>query len=329
MRADRLVALVLLLRQRGRMTAAQLAEELEVSPRTVLRDVEALAVAGVTIEAERGRYGGFTIDPGLRTELTGLTQDEALALLAAGTRHGAGAFGLGSALASAMLKVLDALPPPRREAAAGARRRLLLDPEVDLLSRRVPREDLPDAVVAAVRRAVLDGRRLSLLHAAPGGEPRRRTVDPVGLVTVRDLGYLLALRDGEDRTYRLSRIREATVLDEPARRPDDVDLEREWRERSARFRAGDGQLAVRLLLHPRRREELLDTALAVLHEEPGPPRDPERQLLEVTFQDLRHAEWALWQLGTDAVALTPDALRDALRERAAAFAAAYARPRPD
>ncbi|WP_440107998.1 helix-turn-helix transcriptional regulator, partial [Streptosporangium sp. H16] len=109
MRADRLVSLVLLLRRHGRLSAAALSRELEVSTRTVLRDIEALSTAGIPVYAERGRHGGFALLPGFRTELTGLNHDEALALLVAGSRRGAQAFGLGSALASAMLKVVDAL----------------------------------------------------------------------------------------------------------------------------------------------------------------------------------------------------------------------------
>lgn len=136
MRADRLVSLVLLLRQRGRLSAATLARELEVSTRTVLRDIEALSAAGVPVYADRGRHGGFALLPGFRTELTGLTHDEAFALLVAGSQRGAQTVGLGSALASAMLKVVDALPDSIRNAADGVSERLLVEPDADLLSRR-------------------------------------------------------------------------------------------------------------------------------------------------------------------------------------------------
>ncbi|GAB7189479.1 YafY family protein [Kineococcus sp. NUM-3379] len=320
MRADRLVSLVLLLRQRGRLTAATLARELEVSTRTVLRDVEALSAAGVPVYAERGRHGGFALLPGFRTELTGLNHDEALALLIAGSRRGAQVFGLGSALASAVLKVVDALPESYRATAAGAAQRLLVDPETDLLSRRVAREEVPDAVAAAVRRAVFAGHKLRIRYAAAGHTPAWRTVDPVGLVTVRDQGYLLATRSGADRTYRLSRVLAAEELDEPADREDRVDLNRAWRERSTRFRAGDGQVDVVVRLDPARREDLVATAVAV-HAEEG---DADGRLrLEVAFQDARHAEWALWQLGTRAEALAPQWLRTALRERAAELADRY------
>ncbi|GAA2629574.1 WYL domain-containing protein [Actinomadura fulvescens] len=320
MRADRLVSLVLLLRQHGRLSAAALARELEVSTRTVLRDIEALSAAGVPVYAERGRHGGFALLPGFRTELTGLNHDEALALLIAGSRRGAQAFGLGSALASAMLKVVDALPESYRDTAADAARRLLIDPETDLLSRRLVTEEVPDTVVAEVRRAVFAGHKLRIHYAAKDQAPKWRTVDPIGLVTVREQGYLLATRSGADRTYRLSRILAAEELAEPAQRPDRVDLDRAWQERSTRFRTGGDQVTVLVRMHPARREELVGTALAVHAEE----TDADGRLrMEVTFQDPRHAEWALWQLATSAEALAPQWLRAALRDRAAAIAARY------
>ncbi|MEU2723077.1 helix-turn-helix transcriptional regulator [Streptomyces smyrnaeus] len=323
MRADRLVSLVLLLRQRGQLSAATLARELEVSTRTVLRDIEALSAAGVPVYAERGRHGGFGLLPGFRTELTGLSNDEALALVIAGSRRGAQAFGLGSALASAMLKVVDALPETHRDTAAGVAERLLIDPETDLLSRRVVTEEVPDTMLAEVRRAVLDGHKLRIHYAATGRTPQWRTVDPIGLVTVRDRGYLLAMRAGADRTYRLSRILAAEELDEPAQRPDRIDLDRAWQERSTRFRAGGDQVTVLIRMDPARREELLETALAVRAEE----TDPDGRLrLEVAFQDARHAEWALWQLAMDAEALAPQWLRTALRDRAEAMATRYRTP---
>ncbi|WP_020522598.1 helix-turn-helix transcriptional regulator [Catelliglobosispora koreensis] len=320
MRADRLVSLVLLLRQRGRLSATALARELEVSTRTVLRDIEALSAAGVPVYTERGRLGGFALLPGFQTELTGLNHDEALALLIAGSRRGAQAFGLGSALASAMLKVIDALPESYRETAAGASQRLLIDPETDLLSRRQVADEVPDTIVAEVRRAVFAGHKLRLQYAAAGQPAKWRTVDPIGLVTVRDQGYLLAARSGEDRTYRLSRIVAAEELTEPAERSDPVDLDRAWQERSTRFRAGGDTVTVLVRISPARRDQLIETAVAVLAEEP----DTDGWLrLEVTFQDSRHAVWALWQLAASAEALSPQWLRDSLRERATAIAARY------
>ncbi|MET9394108.1 WYL domain-containing protein [Streptomyces sp. NPDC006624] len=319
MRADRLVSLVLLLRQHGRLTAGALARELEVSTRTVLRDIEALSAAGVPVYAERGRHGGFALLPGFRTELTGLNHEETLALLTAGSARGERVFGLGPALASALRKVVDALPESHRATASDAARRFLVEPETDLLSRGRVTEELTGATMTEIRRAVLAGHRLRIHYAAADQAPQWRTVDPIGLVTVRERGYLLATRSGADRTYRLSRILAAEALPEAAQRPDRVDLDRAWRERCARFLSGD-HIAVLVRVNPERREDLLSSTVAV--RTAGTDADGWLRL-EATFQDLRHAEWALWQLGPDAEALTPASLRTALHHRASALATRY------
>ncbi len=194
MRADRLVSLVLLLRRHGRLSAATLARELEVSTRTVLRDIEALSAAGVPVYAERGRHGGFALLPGFQTELTGLNHDEALALLVAGSRRGAQAFGLGSALASAMRKVVDALPESYRATATGAAQRLLIDPETDLFSRPLVAEEVPDAIVTEVRHAVFAGHKLRIHYAAVDQTPKWRTVGPQGFVTLGRQGMKVGQR---------------------------------------------------------------------------------------------------------------------------------------
>ncbi len=319
MRADRLVSLVLLLRQRGRLTAGALARELEVSTRTVLRDIEALSAAGVPVYAERGRHGGFALLPGFRTELTGLNHDEAVAVLAAGSGRAEQVLGLGPALASAVRKVLDALPPGHQAAAGAAAERLLVDPGTDLLSRRLATDQISETTMAHVRRAVLAGHRLRIHYAARGQSPRWRTVDPVGLVTVRGRGYLLARRAGADRTYRIARILAADELPQPAERPSQVDLRRIWAERCAQF-LSDDHVTVHVRVDPARRDQLLDMAEAVRAEE---PEADGWSRLDVTFQDLWHAEWALWQLGTHAEALAPQELRASLHDRARAIADRY------
>ncbi|WP_329024193.1 helix-turn-helix transcriptional regulator [Streptomyces sp. NBC_00690] len=320
MRADRLVSLVLLLRQRGQMTAETLAGELEVSIRTVLRDIEALSAAGVPVYAERGRRGGFSLLPDFQMALTGLNHDEALALFVAGSRRGAQLFGLGSALASAMLKVVDSLPENLRSTAADAAQRLLIEPETDLLSRRVAEEEVPDVIVAEVRRAVFAGHKLRIHYAAANQAPKWRTVDPIGLAAVREQTYLLARRAGEDRTYRLSRVLAAMELDEPAERLESVDLDRAWQERSTRFRTGGDKVSVLVQVDPAQREPLVGTALAVHAEETD---EDGRLRLDVVFQDARHAEWALRQHAPHAEVLAPQWLRTTLHQRAAEVAARY------
>ncbi|KGN37114.1 helix-turn-helix transcriptional regulator [Knoellia subterranea] len=331
MRADRLVSLVLMLRQHGRLSAAELARELEVSTRTVLRDMEALSSAGVPVYAERGRHGGFALLPGFRTELTGMGDDEVLALLVAGSRRGAQLLGLGPQLSAAMLKVVDALPARHRGAASDVAERLLIDPTTDLLARRESFDDAPTEAMREVRRAVISGLKLRIryLPAAPVEarsdtpamrSPTWRTVDPIGLVTVRDHGYLLATKSGEDRTYRLSRIEAAEALEERADRPDRVDLGQVWRERSEAFRNSGDLLTVDVRVNPARRIELASTAVA-MHDERVEGDGWVRAT--ATFQDERHAIWALWQLGVGAEVLDRPELRAAVRDRAAAVLAHY------
>ncbi|SMX83271.1 Predicted DNA-binding transcriptional regulator YafY, contains an HTH and WYL domains [Brevibacterium aurantiacum] len=294
------------------MTADELARELEVSARTVLRDIDALSTSGVPVYADRGRHGGYSLLPGFRAELTGLSHQEALALLTAGSGKTEKAFGLSSALASAMRKVIDALPEDNRATLDDAAARLLVEPEADLLSRSTNVENAPTAVTAEVLQSVLSGHRLRFLYEAPDKAVGWHTVDPIGLVTIRDRTYLLATKAGADRTYRLSRMLEAEELPEPADRPDQVDLDRIWDERRTRF-LSEGHISVTLRIDPTRRGDLLTNVRAVLAEMP----EPDGWIrLEVTYEDLRHARWAIWQLDTAAEALSPEELRTSIREHA-------------
>lgn len=301
------------------MTADQLAGELEVSARTVLRDIDALSTAGVPVYSDRGRHGGYSLLPGFRIELTGLNHDEALALLTAGSDRGEKVFGLSAPLASAMRKVVDALPEGHRMSLDDAAKRFLVEPEIDLLSRRAATEDLADGVMSEVRSAVLTGHRLRFDYAAPGKTPSHRTVDPIGLVTVRGRTYLLATKSGDDRTYRLSRMLSAEALPDPAQRPAQVDLDRIWAERSAQF-LSDDHIPVVVRVRSTRRDQLLSAARAVRAEESQPDGWVR---LDVTFEDLRHAVWAVWQLETDAEVLAPDSAREAICQLAEAMIARY------
>ena len=312
-RADRLLSLVLLLRHGGRMTAAQLARELEVSPRTVLRDVEALSSAGIPVYAERGRDGGFALLPGFTTDLTGLTHDEALALLTAQSRATPDALGLGPAFAAAVRKVVAAMPESARRTATDAADRVLVRQDW-----RGAHE--PDVHLAAVRRAVFAGRRLRLRYAAREEQARWRTVDPVGLVEAGGRWYLLAFRDGVERTYRLSRVEAVEELDEPAMRGADVDLEQAWQRRRAAFGAALPGLTASVRVRPDRRSALAGPSLGIVGERQD---GPDMLRVDVAFGDALHAERVLWMLGPDVEVLAPDGLRSSLAERAAAVVALY------
>lgn len=322
MRADRLLSLVLLLRHRGRMSAAALARELEVCTRTVLRDVEALSAAGVPVYAERGRAGGFALLPGYTTDLTGLTFDEARALLVAGSRTGAP--GAAPELASAMRKVVAALPDAQRAVATAAADRMLVRPD-RMLRTATSREDAGAGERRhTVQRAVFAGRKLRLRYAARGQEPQWRTVDPVGLVEAGGEWYLLATRDGQERTYRLSRVRTVEETDEPAERGP-VDLARAWEERRDRFRAQLPRLAARVRVRERRRAALAAAVTGI--DEDRPDDVPGWRVVEVGFGGLGHAAAIVWSLCPDIEVLDPPELRAAVAERAVATVALHASAR--
>jgi predicted DNA-binding transcriptional regulator YafY len=228
MRASRLVNLLLLLQSRGGMTASQLAEELEVSVRTIHRDVEELSAAGVPIFAERGPLGGIRLVDGYRTRLTGMTADEAEALFLSGLSGPAAQLGLGTVVAAAQLKVMAALPPELRSRAS----RLVQRFHLDAAGWFQANEDVPH--LASLSTAVWDGRAVAVEYDR-GDDVVSRTLAPLGLVLKGGIWYVVAAVEGQVRTYRASRVVGATLLDEPVDRPDDFDLASFWVESSAAY----------------------------------------------------------------------------------------------
>jgi len=228
MRASRLVNLLLLLQSRGGMTASQLAEELEVSVRTIHRDVEELSAAGVPIFAERGPLGGIRLVDGYRTRLTGMTADEAEALFLSGLSGPAAQLGLGTVVAAAQLKVMAALPPELRSRAS----RLVQRFHLDAAGWFQANEEVPH--LATLSTAVWEGRAVAVDYDR-GNDVVSRTLGPLGLVLKGGIWYVVAAVDGQVRTYRASRVVGATVLDEPIDRPEDFDLASFWVESSAAY----------------------------------------------------------------------------------------------
>ncbi|MBM7491157.1 putative DNA-binding transcriptional regulator YafY [Micromonospora luteifusca] len=228
MRASRLISLLLLLQARGSMTAGELARELEVSERTVYRDVLALSAAGVPVYADRGRAGGYRLLGGYRTRLTGLTRDEAEALFLAGLPGPAGDMGLADAVAAAELKVLAALPPALRDAPARAGQRFHLD---------VPgwfRETAPPPWLTELARAVWRDRVVELRYRRGDREVSRR-VQPYGLVLKSAVWYLVGRVGDDTRTYRVDRVTGVEVGEESFDRDGDFDLAGHWREQAGSF----------------------------------------------------------------------------------------------
>lgn len=242
MRADRLVAIVLLLQAHGQRTAGQLAQALDTSERTIRRDLEALSGVGVPVYAQRGRGGGWALLGGHRIDLSGLTAGEARGLVLAAT----GAPGQ-EGVDAALRKVLAALPAPLRDQVTAARESVHVDGTS--WSRRPDdeRTDEGDKKAAVplgqLRQALEQGVQVDVRYARPGAAPSWRRVHPHGLVAKRGTWYLVATAPSGLRTYRVSRIEGIEPTAEPAQQPDGFDLRATWerlqRDLAARLPAAD------------------------------------------------------------------------------------------
>ena len=251
MRASRLVTLLLLLQTRGRMTAGQLAGELEVSERTVHRDVDALSEAGVPIYAERGPHGGLQLVEGYRTRLTGMTADEAEAIFLSGLPGPAAELGLGTVVTAARLKVLASLPSELRVRASRLVERFYLDAAGWFqASDPVPH-------LAAVAEAVWEGRRLWIEYER-GDSRVERVLEPLGLVLKGGIWYAVASVEDGIRTYRLSRVVGARLLDESFERPAGFDLASHWAESIAAYEREIPRTEVIVRVDPQRIDLLAD-----------------------------------------------------------------------
>jgi predicted DNA-binding transcriptional regulator YafY len=218
-RADRLVAVLLILQARGRVTAAEVAEELEISERTARRDLEALAMAGIPVYSQAGRGGGWSLIGGARTDLSGLTAAEARTLfLVAGPSASAT-----PQVKAALRKLVRALPEPFRAEAEAAAAAVVIDPKT------WDQTHVPEpAFLEVLQRAVVDGRQARIVYAGRNRPESERVVHPLGLVSKASVWYLIADTEAGLRTFRVSRVRSVIVTDDPVVRPERFDLEEHW-----------------------------------------------------------------------------------------------------
>ncbi|MEU4394412.1 WYL domain-containing protein [Kribbella sp. NPDC023855] len=230
MRSSRLLQILLLLQTRRQLTARELADELEVSLRTIYRDVEALAAAGVPVYADQGRAGGYRLVDGYRTKLTGLNEGEAAALFLVGMPGPAAALGLTEQTSAAELKLLAALAPDQRDRAGRLKNRFHLD----MPAWYRDAEDSP--YLSSVASAVMEDRRIKVLYRR-WEAPREveRTLEPYGLVLKNGSWYVVAATRGGVRTYRVSNILQLAPTDEAFTRPADFDLAGFWQAHLDRF----------------------------------------------------------------------------------------------
>lgn len=219
MRADRLVAALLLMQARGRVTAAELAAELEVSVATARRDLEALSAAGIPVYPQPGRGGGWALVGGARTDLSGLSAPEAQALF---LQLGPAAAG-SDAVKAALRKLVHALPATFRAEAEAAAQATVIDP-----TRWGDRQRRRPELVDRLRQAVVRRRRVRLSYRNNAGHASQRLVDPWGMVDKDDIWYLLAGTDRGQRTFRVDRIEAAEVTEDRFDWPDGFTLAAAW-----------------------------------------------------------------------------------------------------
>jgi predicted DNA-binding transcriptional regulator YafY len=323
-RASRLVSLLLLLQTRGRMTAQALADELEVSVRTVYRDVESLGAAGVPIYADRGPSGGYQLLAGYRTRLTGMTADEAETLFLAGVPGPAAELGLGSVLAAAELKLRAALPADLAARAGRIRQRFHLDAPGWF------RAAEPTPHLATVAEAVWNERPVQVRYRR-WKAPREvtRTLAPLGVVLKAGRWYLVAVSGERVTTYRVANILEAELLDGHVERPAGFDLAAFWQEWAERYENSvyRDEAVIRLTADALARmpfifpPEMARSARSAA----GAPDVDGWVRTTVPIESVTHGHVELLKLGAEVEVLGPPELRQRFADTARDLAATYLR----
>ncbi len=304
MRADRLLSILLLLQVNRRMTAGELAERLEVSPRTIHRDMEALCAAGIPLHAERGRDGGWVLPEPFRTNLTGLTGPEIQALFMSTPPSVLSDLGLRQASEAALIKLLATLPSGQRRGAEFARQRIHVDPS----GWNRPEESVP--ALAVLQEAVWQDRRIYLVYERSDGATVDRLVEPLGLVAKGSLWYLVAGVDGRPRTYRVSRVRSVRISEEVFTRPADFDLAEFWSRASADFVANLPRYPVVVRLPQDEVPGIYGLGGRARIEEMSPVDAEERVVVRIRFDTEVEACGCVLSFGPNAEILEPVELRD-------------------
>ncbi len=316
MKADRLISLLLLLQSHRQISARILSERLEVSERTIYRDVEALGAAGVPVYAERGSNGGIVLADGYRRALTHFTEDEIRALFVSGASPLAD-LGLERGLDRALEKLHGGLADVQQRAAEKSRSRIHID------QRRWNQPEPPRAFLTTLRRAVWDDRRVRIRYEDRSRTSSTRTVDPLGLVSKAGVWYLVARHGEELRSFRVDRIRSAEESAVRFERPISFDLERYWAESSARFtessRSGDCAVTLRAANDALERMSMYWPAEIVAQRE----RDT---LVRVVFPGLEVALFQVIAWSDIATVVEPTDLRDAVIARARRALERYSKP---
>ncbi|WP_224366310.1 helix-turn-helix transcriptional regulator [Hyalangium versicolor] len=319
MRADRLISLLMLLQTRPRSTAGALARRLQVSERTIYRDLDALSASGVPVFATRGPNGGVKLVEGWRTQLTGLTRAEVHALAAVGTPAALEDLGLSAPLRNGLVKLAAALPAVQQSVIEYARQRLHVDPT----SWFPDREPVPH--LSVLRDAVWQDRRVRIEYRDFDGKRTRRVVDPYGLVIKADRWYLVAGTERGPSGFRGSRIEGVRLQPGTFVRPAGFDLAAFWKEWCARFTERRAQYEVTLRITPEGEEALRHIRPPAEHARlaDAPQGRDGTKTVTLDFERETIALSQLCTLGRGVEVMAPEALRTRLRTIAAELHSLY------
>lgn len=318
MRADRLLSILLLLQVHRRLTARELARRLDVSERTIQRDMEALGVAGVPVYAARGAGGGWALQEAYRTDLTGLNEAEIQSLFLSRPVRLLADLGLRQAAEGALAKVLAALPAGRQRGAEFARQRVY----VDTSGWNRPAEAVPH--LPTLQEAVWQEHKVALTYRRGDGAVVERLVDPLGLVAKGNAWYLVAAVEGETRTYRVSRVADARPTDEPCARPAGFDLAAFWEQSAAAFQTALKRYAATVRVAPDALAAARGVGLYGRVEREDAPDAEGWTTLNIKFDAPHEAREYALRFGDRLEVVAPAELRAAVIETAARVVAFYA-----
>ena len=319
MRADRLLSILLLLQAHQRMTARDLAQRLEVSERTILRDMSALGSAGIPVRAERGAGGGWMLLDSYRTTLTGLKETEVQALFLTRPQRLLADLGLDKAAEVGLLKLLAALPSASRRGAQDISQRI----HVDVGGWRRAEEATPQLPI--LQEAVWQERRLRMVYQRGDESVVERVVDPLGLVAKGSVWYLVAGVEGEPRSYRVSRVREASLLEEPCARPDGFDLVAYWERSTAEFTAALPRYLATLRVEAGLLGRLRQGERYTQLEAEEPPDVDGWARVEMRFEEEHNAVEFILGFGDRIEVVAPEELRSQVIQQAEEILTLYAR----
>jgi predicted DNA-binding transcriptional regulator YafY len=320
MRADRLLSIMLLLQVHRRLTARKLAERLEVSERTIHRDMDALSGAGIPVVAERGQGGGWSLLEPYRTNLTGLNLTEVQALFLAQPPSLLADLGLEKPAEAALIKLLATLPPLQRRDADFIRQRIHLD----ATSWHPSPEDL--SALPALQQALWQECKVRLVYRRSDGTEVERLIDPLGLVAKGSVWYLVAAVEGAVRTYRVSRVQAITPTEEAAERPAGFDLATYWQQSLANFVAGPPRYPVTVRIDPDILPFLKYASRLARIERIGQPEADSWLTVSLQFDVIEEACAYVLGFGPQMEVLEPAELRQMVIRKAEATVAFYTRP---